>query len=147
MSEGWDVGLRGEPNRGLRAAFAATFLFGSIASFPATSNAETPLVREQADPPIRELVRRASKGNRSARLELGVRLQEGRGVARDAEKACALFETAAKAESREVWLYTPSTRSVQRYERNAGPKSRVDEELEYRAFLCRQGARAPAAKP
>lgn len=143
-----DVWRKGEPKRGIRAALAAVLLTAAGSANPAgPSDVLERLDSETADPQIRKLVRRAAKGDRSARLELGLRLQEGRGLPRDPGGACALFSSRPSARNREVWLYTPSTRSVQRYERETGPATPVDEELEYRAFLCRQGAKPQALKP
>ncbi len=57
--------------------------------------------------PLGELARLASMGSKRAQLELGVRFEEGRGVACDPEKARALYRKAATSTGGTIWVYQP----------------------------------------
>lgn len=57
---------------------------------------------------LQELARRAQAGDKQAQLELGIRYEEGRGVARDIAKARSLYRLAAADSGGPVWVYVPS---------------------------------------
>jgi hypothetical protein len=87
------VGRGGKPSRSAFAAFAAALLLGAfgLTACASPSHAGIPDAAETADPQVRQLARRASGGDRVAKLELGIRYEEGRGVERDPERARRLY--------------------------------------------------------
>jgi len=56
---------------------------------------------------IGSLARRAQAGDKQAQLELGIRFEEGRGVARDLNKARKLYAKAATGSGGTIWVYSP----------------------------------------
>lgn len=57
--------------------------------------------------PLSDLARLASFGNRHAQLELGKRFENGRGVARDWDRAEKLYQSASKNSGGPIWIYVP----------------------------------------
>ena len=57
---------------------------------------------------IRNLARHAQAGDKQAQLELGILFEEGRGIARDLQKAKTLYLMAATPNSGQIWIYSPS---------------------------------------
>lgn len=49
----------------------------------------------------------AGRGDKPAQLELGIRLEEGRGIAADPERAAQLYRQAASFTSGTIWVYVP----------------------------------------
>jgi hypothetical protein len=75
--------------------------------------AET-LVRASAAPqglpdlPLVTLANMARAGSKQARLELGIRFEEGRGLARDLKRARSLYRQAATSSGGQVPVYSPA---------------------------------------
>jgi len=57
--------------------------------------------------PASQLAGLAWAGNKPAALELGIRFEEGRGLARDVEKARKLYRIAALSTGGLSWIYSP----------------------------------------
>jgi hypothetical protein len=94
------------------------------------------LLPGRANADIQGLARRASAGDRLAQLELGRRFEQGIGVTRNASQACAIYTATPAHDTGEMWIYTPSSQSVERYVRppnNQGPA----DELAFKAYECR----------
>jgi hypothetical protein len=60
-----------------------------------------------ADPAVQALAARASAGDKQAQLDLGIRFEEGAGVARDLTTAKKLYRQAASDSGGTIWVYTP----------------------------------------
>ncbi|MBJ7389741.1 MAG: sel1 repeat family protein [Sphingomonadaceae bacterium] len=60
-----------------------------------------------ADPAVQALAARASTGDKQAQLDLGIRFEEGAGVARDLAAAKKLYRQAASDSGGTIWIYTP----------------------------------------
>jgi len=60
-----------------------------------------------ADPAVQALAVRASTGDKQAQLDLGIRFEEGAGVARDLTAAKKLYRQAASDSGGTIWVYTP----------------------------------------
>jgi hypothetical protein len=60
-----------------------------------------------ADPAVQALAARASAGDKQAQLDLGIRFEEGAGVARDLNTAKKLYRQAASDSGGTIWVYTP----------------------------------------
>ncbi|WP_432814189.1 hypothetical protein [Sphingorhabdus sp.] len=60
-----------------------------------------------ADPAVQALAARASTGDKQAQLDLGIRFEEGAGVARDLAAAKKLYRQAASDSGGTMWVYTP----------------------------------------
>ena len=60
-----------------------------------------------ADPEVQALAARASTGDKQAQLDLGIRFEEGSGVARDLDTAKKLYRQAASDSGGTIWVYTP----------------------------------------
>ena len=60
-----------------------------------------------ADPAVQALAARASIGDKQAQLDLGIRFEEGAGVARDLDTAKKLYRQAASDSGGTIWVYTP----------------------------------------
>ncbi|MEO1046352.1 MAG: hypothetical protein AAFX04_12995 [Pseudomonadota bacterium] len=54
-----------------------------------------------------DLARAAMGGDKWAQLELGIRFEEGIGVARDVKKARSLYAKAATDSGGTIWVYSP----------------------------------------
>lgn len=63
-----------------------------------------------APPEVEKLAVLARAGDKHAQLELGIRFEEGRGVARDPAKARNLYRLAAADSGGPVWVYAPPVR-------------------------------------
>jgi TPR repeat protein len=96
-----------------------------------------PLDKGAAEPGLQDLAKRAKAGNRQARLELGKRFEDGRGVVRDVQRACAIFTRTPSGTARETWVYTPSTGAMEQYTR-PGKANFAPDELALRAYRCRE---------
>ena len=59
------------------------------------------------DPAVQALAARASSGDKQAQLDLGIRFEEGAGVARDLAAAKKLYRQAASDSGGTMWVYTP----------------------------------------
>ena len=133
---------RGVPSRGARAACAAALLLGTVGltGCASSSYAGIPLAAGAADPELQRLARRAQAGNRQARLELGKRFEEGVGVERSRETACAVFTGKGPSAAREQWIYSPSAGKMEQYSRPG--KADAWDELALQAYLCRASRHA-----
>jgi hypothetical protein len=60
-----------------------------------------------ADPAVQALAARASIGDKQAQLDLGIRFEEGAGVARDLDTAKKLYRQAVSDSGGTMWVYTP----------------------------------------
>jgi hypothetical protein len=60
-----------------------------------------------ADPAVQALAARASAGDKQAQLDLGIRFEEGAGIARDLTAAKNLYRQAASDSGGTMWVYTP----------------------------------------
>jgi len=63
--------------------------------------------RSYADMPLSQLASEAQRGSKQAQLELGIRFEEGRGVALDMGKARKLYAQAASDSGGTIWVYSP----------------------------------------
>ncbi len=75
--------------------------------------------------PLPDLARMAQGGSKLAQLELGIRFEEGRGVAQDLSKAKELYAKAASASGGTIWVYSPPVGNGTKgrvIPVNAGPK-------------------------
>jgi hypothetical protein len=98
------------PSSKLRAAFAATLIIGcGIGPAACASGYATGI---PADPAVRSLTLRAQAGDKFAQLELGIRYEEGRGVAADPEKARKLYSRAAADSGGTLFVYSPAVGKV-----------------------------------
>lgn len=99
------------PWRGVLAAVAALLpLCGPVAlggCAADSSHAGIPLAVGAADPELQALARRAQAGDKQAQLELGMRYEEGRGVAADLGRAAQLYRMAARATGGLAFYYSP----------------------------------------
>jgi TPR repeat protein len=77
--------------KGACAALAACAAALLCACAVSNTYAGIPLAAGAADAELQSLARRAQAGDKQARLELGVRYEEGRGVVRDLERAERLY--------------------------------------------------------
>lgn len=57
---------------------------------------------------VQQLAVRAQADDKAAQLELGIRYEEGWGVARDLDRARRLYTLAASADLKPRWTYTPA---------------------------------------
>lgn len=96
------VGSKARAGLGLAAAPLA---FAACAS--PNSYASIPLAPGAADAGLQDLARRAESGDKPAQLELGIRFEEGRGVARDLARAEKLYRAAAKPSGGVTYVYNP----------------------------------------
>jgi hypothetical protein len=80
-----------------RGAFAAALSIaaGVLSACASTSYAGIPLTAGAADAELQDLARRAQAEDKHAQLELGIRYEEGRGVAPDFRRASKLYRSAA----------------------------------------------------
>lgn len=60
-----------------------------------------------ADPTVQALAARAQAGDKQAQLDLGIRFEEGAGVARNLTAAKKLYRQAASDSGGTIWVYTP----------------------------------------
>jgi hypothetical protein len=60
-----------------------------------------------ADPAVQALAVKAQGGDKQAQLDLGIRFEEGAGVARDLDTAKKLYRQAASDSGGTIWVYTP----------------------------------------
>lgn len=108
-----DMGLRGVPNPGVRAAFAGA-LGCAVLTLPACATSKSyvgiPLAAGSADPALQALARRAAAGDKQAQLDLGIALEEGRGIERNLGKAERLYRLAASDSGGRTWVYSPPVR-------------------------------------
>lgn len=66
-----------------------------------------PLTGGADDPALQSLAQRAAAGDKQARLNLGIRYEEGRGVPVDLTRAESLYRSAASDDPQQNWVYTP----------------------------------------
>jgi hypothetical protein len=88
----------------LSALLAAALLIGGCASQQYMGVSLKP---GGADPAVQALAVRASTGDKQAQLDLGIRFEEGAGVARDLDTAKKLYRQAASDSGGTIWVYTP----------------------------------------
>jgi TPR repeat protein len=88
---------------GTLAAGAALLLGGCAVN----SYAGVSLKAGAAEPELQHIARRAQLGDKHAQLELGIRYEEGRGVAPDIARAEALYRLAAEDSSGASSTYVP----------------------------------------
>lgn len=67
-----------------------------------------PLRSGGADPDLGALARSAQSGNKRAKLNLGIRFEEARGVARNFQYAMKLYRAAATSSGGERFVYIPA---------------------------------------
>ena len=60
-----------------------------------------------ADAAIQQQARHAMAGDKQAQLDVGIRFEEGAGVARDITAAKKLYRQAASDSGGTIWVYTP----------------------------------------
>jgi hypothetical protein len=104
------VGISASSGRRLRAAAAALLPLCAtplLAACAANAYAGVPLAAGAADPGIQDLARRARAGDGRARLELGIRYEEGRGVPLDLDRAERLYLAAAFDRGSRLDVYLP----------------------------------------
>ena len=88
----------------LAALLAAALLMGGCASQQYMGVSLKP---GGADPAVQALAARAYTGDKQAQLDLGIRFEEGAGVARDLTAAKKLYLQAASDSVGTIWVYTP----------------------------------------
>jgi hypothetical protein len=93
-----------------RAAFAAAALSCAAGCAPATSFQGISLTSKSVSPELRNLAERAAGGDKRAQLELGIRFEEGRGVAPDWRRAERLYAMAAASSGGTMMIYVPPVR-------------------------------------
>jgi TPR repeat protein len=86
-------------------AIAAALVLPACAGKP--SYAGIPLLPGAADAGLQELARRAQGGDKQAQLDLGIRYEEGRGVAPSRKRAMALYAAAARPSGGVSYVYNP----------------------------------------
>lgn len=93
----------------LRNALAALALTAAplLTGCAAHSYAGISFAPGAADPELQILARRAQAGDKHAQLELGIRYEEGRGVAVDLKRAVRLYRLAASDSGGPVQVYSP----------------------------------------
>jgi len=64
-------------------------------------------VRDYTAMPLSTLASKAQGGDKQAQLELGIRFEEGNGVARDMDNARKLYAKAAADSGGTIWIYSP----------------------------------------
>lgn len=103
------MGLWGFRSREVRVAGAVALLcMAPITSGCANSSyAGIPLNIGAASSELQSIARRAQAGDKQAQLELGIRYEEGRGVAIDQGKARAYYAMAAADSGGVLHVYTP----------------------------------------
>jgi TPR repeat protein len=102
----------GKASAGLCLATAALAL-GACAA-PGTY-AGISLAAGIADPQLQALARRAQAGDKRAQLDLGIRYEEGLGVATDLGRAEKLYAIAAADAHRQTWRYQKSALGSQAF--------------------------------
>lgn len=109
-SERFDVGAWGEPNRVARAAFTAALALGSVGltACASSSYAGIPFAPGTADPELQRLARRAQGGDKQAQLDLGIRYEDGNGVALDRRRAEELYRKAASGTAAVQHVHSPA---------------------------------------
>lgn len=99
-------------SRSARSALAA-FAFAALAACtlsgcsPATSFEGISFTSKRVAPELRALATRAAGGDKRAQLELGIRYEEGRGVAPDWRRAERLYRMAATSSGGTTMIYVP----------------------------------------
>lgn len=117
----------------LSAAIAGMATVGACAgptSFMGIAFAPTGVSTELSD-----RARQAQAGDKHAQLQLGIAFEEGRGVARDLDKARAFYRMAASPSGGQIWVYTPPVgngTSGRVMPVNAGPRIPGLEEAKWR---------------
>ncbi|HEY0029048.1 MAG TPA: hypothetical protein VGC35_14380 [Allosphingosinicella sp.] len=92
--------------RAFGVAIAGAILLGGCAA--SSSYAGISFKPGAAEPALEQLARRARAGDKQAQLELGVRYEEGTGVARDLKRARDLyFDAATRRSKRQTAVYLP----------------------------------------
>gem|GEM_PF-3809979 len=96
----------------VRACLAFGLAMGALAlgGCATGSYAGIPLAPGEAQADIEQLARRAQSGDKQAQLELGIRYEQGQGVAADLERAKMLYETAAGSSGGTHLAYSPGSR-------------------------------------
>lgn len=101
---------RGARRGGSVAAMSALMLACGPLALPGCTNrtyAGIPLHPGGADEELRGLALLASAGDKQAQLELGIRFEEGRGVAVDLDRAERLYRRAATPRAGTVFVHSP----------------------------------------
>ncbi len=137
-------GMPGLGREGARATVVLLTLSSAVAGCAARDYAGISLVDGAADRTVQALARRALGGDRAAQLELGLRFEQGRGVERDPARACAIYNERPSRASGDILVWQPSTRSVERYSRQAAEPAESDE-LAFKAYQCRAAPRRGSA--
>lgn len=68
----------------------------------------------EAAPELQSLARRAKGGDKQARLDLGIRFEEGKGVPKNKVQAIKLYRQAAADSGGTMWVYSPPVRKGDR---------------------------------
>ncbi len=103
----------------LAALLAAALLMGGCASQQYMGVSLKP---GGADPAVQALAARASAGDKQAQLDLGIRFEEGAGVARDLPAAKKLYRQAASDSGGSRLLLVPSSSGLTTSVVGMGPK-------------------------
>jgi hypothetical protein len=100
------AGLRPRGIRMMRRSIGAALLFAASACASHSYMGIT-LRPGQAPPELQDLARRAQAGDKQAQLDLGIRFEEGVGVAVDRKRAIRLYRQAASDSGGTIWVYSP----------------------------------------
>jgi len=93
----------------LPACFLALLALAAVSSGCATNSYMGIALAPGAAPAgLQQLARRAQGGDKQAQLALGIRYEEGDGVAPDRRQAMTLYRLAARASGGTLWVYAPS---------------------------------------
>lgn len=94
-----------------RVGILSFFAVASMCACTGSSYMGISLVEGVGDPALRLIAQRASVGDKQAQLDLGIRYEEGRGVAANVATAKKLYRLAAADSGGTLWVYTPSVGS------------------------------------
>lgn len=89
------------------AVLGAGLLFAACAN---QSYMGIPLLPGKAPADVQELARKAQSGDKHAQLDLGIRYEEAKGLARNIVKARQLYELAARPTKNVIFIYIPPVR-------------------------------------
>jgi hypothetical protein len=107
----------------LAALLLAIATLPALAACAASSYAGIPFAASAADPELQELARRARGGDDVSQLELGIRYEEGRGVAVNLPRAERLYLVAATQPGNVATVYVPLSNGSGVYRNVEGPAS------------------------
>jgi len=91
----------------MRRILIAALLLALLGGCSRSSFAGISFALGAAEPELQRLAQSAGSGDKAALLELGIRYEEGRGVAVDLPRAACLYAQAAASTGGTMWVYSP----------------------------------------